>query len=153
MSAFTNAGAKDFEVKDGKLISALDQPVAIEFTQKWAQMVKEGGPGDWSNYTWYQAGADLGAEKAAMLYDADILGYFQNVEGGSAMSGNIAFAPPPALKDGEPLGSNEWIWQISMNKSSKNKTAAWLFMQYFTGPEHTLWAAINASVAMKPPGQ
>ena len=31
-----------------------------------------------------------------------------------------------------------------MNSTSKNKKAAWLFMQYFTGPEFTLWAALNA---------
>ena len=31
-----------------------------------------------------------------------------------------------------------------MNSSSKNKKAAWLFIQYFTGPEFELWAALNA---------
>jgi hypothetical protein len=33
--------------------------------------------------------------KAAILFDADILGYFQNVPGGSAQAGNIAYSPPP----------------------------------------------------------
>ena len=40
--------------------------------------------------------------------------------------------------------SNEWVWQLAMNSTSKNKKAAWLFIQYFTGPEFTLWAAVNA---------
>ncbi len=31
-----------------------------------------------------------------------------------------------------------------MNSASKNKKAAWLFIQYFTGPEFELWAALNA---------
>jgi multiple sugar transport system substrate-binding protein len=155
MTTFTNAGAKDFEIKDGKLVSALDQPLAIEITKKWAQLVKDGGPPAWSSYTWYQCGADFGAGKAAILFDADILGYFQNVvspdgKKGSDQAGNIAFAPPPVLKEGDPAGANEWIWQIAINKSSKQKKAAWLFMQYFTGKEHGTWAAINASVVDPP---
>jgi len=150
MTTFSNGGAKDFEIKDGKLVSALDQPLPIEITMKWAELVKDGGPPAWSNYTWYQCGADFGAGKAAMLYDADILGYFQNVPGGSAQTGNIAYAPGPVMKEGDPLGANEWIWQIAVNSSSKNKKAAWIFMQYFTGKEHGTWAAINASVVDPP---
>jgi hypothetical protein len=63
MTTFTNAGVKDFEIKDGKLVSALDQPLAIEITEKWAKLVKDGGPPAWSNYIWYQCGADFGAGK------------------------------------------------------------------------------------------
>ena len=144
MSTFCTAGAKDFVVKDGKLVSAVDSPEAIAVTGKFAQMVKEGGPPAWSNYTWYQCGADLGAGKAAILYDADIIGYFQNVPGSANQSGNIGFSPAPVFKAGDQPQSNEWVWQLAMNGSSKNKKAAWLFIQYFTGPEFELWAALNA---------
>jgi multiple sugar transport system substrate-binding protein len=144
MSSFKSAGAKDFVIEDGKLMSALGQPASVELTAKFADMIKKGGPPGWSNYTWYQCGADLGAGKAAILYDADINGYFQNVPGSTSQSGNIGFAPPPVSKAGEQPNSNEWVWQLAMNSSSKNKRAAWLFMQYFTGPEFTLWAALNA---------
>jgi multiple sugar transport system substrate-binding protein len=144
MSTFSTAGAKDFVVKDGKLVSALDSPEAIAVTKKFAEMIKDGGPPAWSNYTWYQCGADLGAGKAAILYDADINGYFQNVPGSTNQSGNIAFSPAPVFKSGDQPQSNEWVWQVAMNSSSNNKKAAWLFMQYFTGPEFELWAALNA---------
>lgn len=33
-----------------------------------------------------------------------------------------------------------------MNNSSLKKTAAWLFLQYFTGKEHMLWGAVHAKV-------
>src|SRR5260221_242830 len=122
----------------------------IAYNKKWAQLVKDAGPPAWSNYTWYQCGADFGAGKAAILFDADILGYFQNVPGGSAQAGNIAYSPPPVMKEGDPVGANEWIWQVAINKSSKSKKAAWLFVQYFTGKEHGTWAAINASVVDPP---
>ncbi len=144
MSSFTAAGAKDFVIEDGKLMSALGSPEAVEITAKFADMIKKGGPPGWSNYTWYQCGADLGAGKAAILYDADINGYFQNVPGSTSESGNIGFAPPPVAKAGEAPVSNEWVWQVAMNSTSKNKKAGWLFMQYVTGPEFTLWAALNA---------
>ena len=144
MSSFKSAGAKDFVIENGKLMSALGSPESVELTKKFAGMIKKGGPPGWSNYTWYQCGADLGAGKAAILYDADINGYFQNVAGSTSQSGNIGFAPPPTSKPGEKPVSNEWVWQLAMNSASKNKKAAWLFMQYFTGPEFTLWAAVNA---------
>lgn len=150
MTAFDAAGNKDFVIKDGKLVSGLDTPGSIEFTKKWAQMVREGGPPSWSTYTWYQSGSDLGAGKAAMLFDADILGYFQNVPGASKESGNIAWTTPPGpTADSKPT-ANEWIWGLGMNKSSKNKVAAWLFMQYFTSAPYQTQAAINDATVNPP---
>lgn len=146
MTAFSMHGAKDFEIQDGKLISKLDSPESIEITKKFAELVKKAGPKDWTNYTWYQVATDLGAGKAAMAFDADIIGFFQNQEGASKESGNIGWAPPPLTKDGATLGANEWIWSIAMNKSSQKKDAAWIFMQYFTSKEHMLWGATEANV-------
>jgi multiple sugar transport system substrate-binding protein len=146
MTSFRSAGAKDFVIEGGKLVSAVGSPAAIEITRKFAEMIKKGGPPGWSSYTWYQCGADLGAGKAAILYDADIIGYFQNAPGSTIESGNIGFAPPPVSKAGEQPLSNEWVWQLAMNSTSRNKKAAWLFMQYFTGPDFTLWAALNAKM-------
>ena len=152
MSVFTNAGAKDFEVKDGKLTSALDQADAISITKQYAEMIRDGGPPGWSNYTWYQCGADFGAGKAAMMLDADSLGYFTAAPGSSKESSNLAFAPIPVLKEGTEPTPNEWVWQLGMNSTSKNKKAAWIFIQYFTGPEHVKWAALNAKL-VDPPRQ
>jgi multiple sugar transport system substrate-binding protein len=146
MTAFSMNGAKDFEIQDGKLVSKLDSPESIDVTKKFAELVQKGGPKDWTNYTWYQVSTDIGAGKAAMAFDADIFSIFQGQKGASKEAGNLGIVPPPVLKEGEPVGANEWIWSIAMNKASKKKDAAWLFMQYFTGKEHTLWGAVNASV-------
>ena len=93
-------------------MSALGSPESVEVTKKFAEMIKKGGPPGWSNYTWYQCGADLGAGKAAILYDADINGYFQNVPGSTNQSGNIGFAPlqlPSQAKSRSPTsGSGNW---------------------------------------------
>ncbi len=146
MSVFTNAGAKDFEIKGGRLVSNLDQQNSIDITKQFAEMVRDGGPPGWSNYTWYQCGADFGAGKAAMLLDADSLGYFTAAPGSAKESSNLAFAPIPVAKEGMAPTPNEWVWQVGMNSTSKNKKAAWLFMQYFTGPEHVKWASMNAKL-------
>lgn len=146
MTAFSMSGAKDFEIQDGKLVSKVDSPEAIEITKKFAELVKKAGPKDWTNYTWYQASSDLGAGKAAIAFDADIFAIFQGSKGASKEAGNLGTAPPPIVKEGQAVGANEWIWSIAMNNASKKKDAAWLFMQYFTGKEHTLWGATQASV-------
>ncbi|NDL67690.1 ABC transporter substrate-binding protein [Anaerotalea alkaliphila] len=145
MTTYSNYGAVDFAVEDGKLVSKVNSPEAIEMTEMWVDLIKAGGSPSWSSYTWYQAGADFGAGKAAMLFDASCNGYFQNPDGASQEAGNLAWVSPPLPEGMTQINSNLWTWSLGMNEYSKNKTAAWLFMQYFTGPEYQLWAAINAS--------
>jgi multiple sugar transport system substrate-binding protein len=146
MTTFATWGAKDFEVEGDKLVSKVNSKESVEMTDMWLNLIKAGGSPTWSSYTWYQAGADLGAGKAAMLYDADCNGYFQNPEGASKEAGNIAWvkAPLPAGKD--KVSSNLWTWAMGMNSASKNKEAAWLFLQYFTSKDYSLWASVNAKV-------
>ncbi|WP_293910518.1 sugar ABC transporter substrate-binding protein [Deinococcus sp.] len=148
MTAFNAAGNRDFVVQGNKLVSGLDTPAAIAFTKTWADMIRDGGPPNWQNYTWYQASTDLGAGKAAMMFDADNAAFTQNVPGNSKEAGNIAWALPP-VGTGRPT-ANEWIWGIGMNAASQHKTAAWLFMQYFTSPSYQLQAALN-DATMNPP--
>ena len=122
MSLFATWGGKDFEIEDGKLVCKLDSEEAIAMTDYWVNLIKQAGPPQWSTYTWYQASADLGAGKAAMLFDATSAAYFQNVEGGSAESGNIAWStiPLPEGKTEADMKANVWIWSRAMNADSKN---------------------------------
>lgn len=150
MTTFANYGAKDYEIEDGKLVSKVNSPEAVKMTEDWIEMIETGGSPTWSNYTWYQAGADLGAGKAAMLFDADVVEYFQNPEGASQEAGNIAWVPAPLPEGQDSLNSNLWTWALSMNAESKNKVASWLFIQYFTGPEYQLWSVLEAD-AVNPP--
>ena len=78
MSLFSTWGAQDFAIEDGKLVCQLDSEEAIAMTDYWVNLIKAAGPPQWTNYTWYEASADLGAGKAAMLFDATSAGYFQN---------------------------------------------------------------------------
>ncbi len=152
MSLFATWGGQDFAIEDGSLVCKLDSKEAIEMTDYWVKLVKDAGPSQWTDYTWYQASSDLGAGKAAMMFDATSAAYFQNVEGASQESGNIAWStiPLPEGKTEADMKANVWVWAMAMNADSQNKDAAWLFLQYFTSPDYMLWSGTEGSCADTP---
>jgi multiple sugar transport system substrate-binding protein len=88
--------------------------------------------------------ADFGAGKAAMFFDASnavCQADLQNM----AEAGNIGYTTMPVAKAGDPFNSNYWIWSMAMNSYSKNKVAAWLFMQYFSSKEFLRFASVEAN--------
>lgn len=139
MTMYSSSGCKDY---DDKMHPQMNSACSVDMTTKWIDMVKNAGPEAWSTYTWYQVGSDFGAGKAATIFDADILGHFQNVPGGSSVSGKIAWAPGPRGPDGA-LRTNIWIWSLAMNAASKNKEPAWYFLQWATGKEFLRKGAIT----------
>jgi multiple sugar transport system substrate-binding protein len=140
MTAYNSAGASDY---DANMKPQMNSDVAVRFTEKWIEMVSEVGPPEWTSYTWYDVGQSLGAERSAMIYDADILGFFQNQEGASAASGDIAWAPYPPGLDGPATTPNMWTWALAMNANSKAKGPAWYWLQWATGKEFLTTAAVK----------
>lgn len=141
LSGYANFGQKDLNVSDdGKLSAAMNTDVSKSYHQQWVKMIQDSGAKDWATHTWYQVGTDLGAGKSAMIYDADILGYFMN-GGDNAMAGKLAYAPFAPNPEAEAPTPNIWIWSLAMSKFSKDKDAAWNFMQWASGPEHGLFGA------------
>lgn len=140
LSGYANFDQKDLNIDaDGKLTAAMNTDVSKDYHKKWVQMIQESGAPDWSTHTWYQVGTDVGAGKSAMMFDADILGYFMN--GGTAEAGNLAFSAFAANPAASAPTPNIWIWAMSMSSFSQNKDAAWYFLQWVTGPEHDLFGA------------
>ncbi|MCW6506817.1 ABC transporter substrate-binding protein [Lichenifustis flavocetrariae] len=140
LSGYTNFGQKDFTVADGKLTPAMNTRESKEFHRDWVRMIQQSGPRNWSTYTWYQVGADLGAGLSGLIYDADVIGYFAN-DIGNAEADNIgyhAFKPNPAAAAPTP---NVWIWSLAMSRFSKQKDAAWYWMQWASSLEHGLFGA------------
>ena len=141
LSGYANFGQKDLHVSpDGKLSAAMNTEVSKEYHRKWVEMIRNSGPETWSSYTWYQVGTDLGAGSSAMIYDADILGFFMN-GGDNAEAGNIAYAPFAANPAAEAPTPNVWIWSLAMSQHSRKKDATWYFLQWATGTEHALFGA------------
>jgi multiple sugar transport system substrate-binding protein len=146
ISLFENYGAVDFEVENGQLVSKVNSDHAITMTDLWVKLIKTGAPKEWESYTWYQATADFGAGRAAMLLDADLVAYFQRPQGISKEAENIAWTSMPMVYNKTAVSSHLWCWGLSINSSSVNKEAAWLFNQYFTSKEHLQWGAVNSMV-------
>ena len=140
MTMYSRLGLVDFETRADRLVPAMNTPEAVDFTQRWVDMIRDSGPAGWTSYTWYQASADLGAGKTGMLFDADTAAYFQNED--SRAAGNLAWHPGPA-GPGDSLDTNMWIWSLAMNAASTKKEAAWWFLQWATSKEHLRYAAIE----------
>jgi multiple sugar transport system substrate-binding protein len=140
LSGYANFGQKDFTVDGGKLKAAMNTKESKAYHRDWVKMIQESGPKNWSTYTWYQVGTDLGAGASGMIFDADILGYFMN-GGDNKEKGNIGFAPFAANPAAAAPTPNVWIWSLAMSNFSKQKDAAWMFIQWATSKEHDLFGA------------
>jgi multiple sugar transport system substrate-binding protein len=140
LSGYSNFGQRDFVMEEGKLMAAMATPESKAFHAQWVKMIQESGPKDWSTYTWYQVGTDLGAGASGMIFDADILGYFMNGEG-NAEAGNIAYSAFAANPEATEPTPNVWIWSLGMSSFSEQPEAAWTFMQWASGVEHDLFGA------------
>jgi multiple sugar transport system substrate-binding protein len=140
LSGYSNFGQRDFTVADGKLTAAMNTAESKAFHKQWVQMIQESGPKNWSTYTWYQVGTDLGAGASAMIFDADILGYFMN-GGDNKEKGNIGYAPFAADPKASAPTPNVWIWSLALSNFSGQKDAAWYFMQWASSVEHDLFGA------------
>ena len=90
LSGYANFGQKDLNVADGKLSAAMNTRRVQGLPQAVGQDDPGSGPKNWSTYTWYQVGTDLGAGASATIFDADILGYFMN-GGDNKEKGNLGF--------------------------------------------------------------
>ncbi len=140
LSAYSNFGQRDFTVAGGKLKAAMNTPASKAFHKLWVKLIQDSGPKNWSTYTWYQVGTDLGAGASAMIFDADILGYFMN-GGDNKEKTNIHYAPFAANPAASAPTPNVWIWSLAMSSFSKNKDAAWYFIQWASSVEHDLFGA------------
>ncbi len=152
MTAFVNYHAQDMVIENGKLVSKVNSPEAVKVTDLWLKMIAAAGPDDWRHYDWYRCSSDLGKRKAAAMFDADILGYFQNVPGASSQSGRLASALPLAPEGTKPedIKSNLWVWGLAINADSDHQDAAWLFIQYFTGKEFQTYSVLEGK-SINPP--
>ncbi|MDR0877046.1 MAG: sugar ABC transporter substrate-binding protein [Treponema sp.] len=142
MSVYKNFGATDFATEGGKLVSKVNSPASVAMNEFWVDLVRRGGSPQWSSTVWYMAMAEFGAGKAAMYFDAsngEIQVDFQSMK----EKGNIAFTVMPVAKAGDKINSNFWIWSMAMNSNSKNKGAAWLYLQYFSSKEFLRYASVE----------
>lgn len=120
---------------DRKGNPALDSPAAIQAFEAYGRMARLYGPPGGINMNWIQVGEYFAQGKAAMLLDINI--QFPRLNDPKAPAhGKIGVMPMPK----GPGGSRPFVagWGLSMNPKSKNKEAAWYFIQWATNKHNML---------------
>jgi multiple sugar transport system substrate-binding protein len=81
-----------------------------------------------------------------MFIDADHMAEaFENPDK-SQVVGKVGYAVPPEGPNGEPPKTNVWAWSIAMSAASKNKTAAWLWLQWASSKDILTRTAVKGNI-------
>lgn len=145
-------GGKDFAAEDGKLVSQVNSPEAVEMTDWYVKLIQQGGSPTWAKATWYDLVTDIGNGTAAMMIDSSSCCFTPCVPGASKEAENLVVTTIP-----RPDGAGEdddayqlWTWSLAMNSASEKKDASWLFLQYFTSSEFHVKAFEHAQTVNAP---
>lgn len=109
---------------------------AIAATEYYGRLLREYGPKSAPSNSWYESISIFMQGKAAMVYDASVFKpNYENPEK-SVIHDHVGYAVIPIGPAGAvPHVSN---WALTMYSNSRNKEAAWLFMQWATSKEMAL---------------
>ncbi|GAK56635.1 putative sugar ABC transporter, periplasmic component [Candidatus Vecturithrix granuli] len=123
-------GGFDF-INFGEMVSYVNTPKGHEVLDYYTSMVKQFAPPGSGNWTWGEIAVAFKTEQVAMTTGGNAsYAYLENPKE-SKVAGRVGYAPPPMAEGGkDPL----WVWGWGMNKDSKHKGAAWLFIQWATSP-------------------
>jgi len=124
--------------------AALDSPQTIAAVQKYADVLKVGGPEGISSWDWLEINSAMQQGRTAMMQDSsNAIPDLRNPDK-SKFADSIGVAPFTS-HDGLSI-PNVWHWVIGINANSANKEAAWLFLQWATSvPTSTLLSSAGAT--------
>ncbi|MEN6560792.1 MAG: sugar ABC transporter substrate-binding protein [Acidobacteriota bacterium] len=142
LTGYASYGCVDFD-ESGKC--RINAPRAVEFSRLWIKAIKESGPPDWPNTTWYDGKQKFCAGTFGMYPDCDFFAASYENPAGSSVVGKVGYAPPPAGPDGI-VKSNLWSWGLAVNAASPRKLASWLFMLWATSREQLLSTALHGNM-------
>ena len=114
----------------------------MKYTETWIDMVRESGPPNWASMQWYDAMEAFTAGQAGMIADADFFAANYEDPKKSKVAGKVGYALLPVGPGGKTY-SGLWTWALGISNATKNKDAAWLFVQWATAPRTLLNATVN----------
>jgi len=142
ISGIKSYGDGKWNELDESLNPALHDPRSVKFTQMWVDMVRESGPSDWASKTWYDTMEGFAAGQGGMIADADFFAANYEDPKKSRVAGKVGYALIPAGPAGKTY-SALWTWGLGISKATRNKEAAWLFLQWATAPRTLLNATVE----------
>jgi multiple sugar transport system substrate-binding protein len=142
MSGLKSATDGQWSEFDDKLNANFHDPRSVKFTEMWIAMVRESGPPNWANMQWYDAMEAFTAGQAGMIVDADFFAANYEDPKKSKVAGKVGYALIPSGPSGKPY-AGLWTWALGISKATKNKEAAWLFVQWATAQRTLLTATID----------
>lgn len=127
---------------DEKMNAQFHDPRVVKFSQMWTDMLRESGPANWANMTWYDGMETFAAGQAGMYPDCDFFAATYEDPKKSKVAGKVAYALLPPGPAGTTY-SGLFTWALGMSSATKNKGAAWYFIQWATSPRTLLNATVE----------
>lgn len=125
-------GLQVFDEDDKPLLAT---PEAIEMMDLYTSLLKQYAPPGVGNWTWYEITEAFAQDTVAMAYAGNAMwGLVEDPEK-SKVAGKVGYSTGP-LGEGGQIGL--WSWNYAINWKSKNKGAAWLFVQWATSHNELL---------------
>ena len=113
------------------MTSYVNTPAGRSVLEFYTSMIKKYGPPGTGNWSWPEIAQAFKSGDIAMTVAGNASYTFIEDPSKSEVAGKVGFAPPPMAPGGkDPL----WEWGWGINNSSKNKDAAWLFIEWATSP-------------------
>jgi multiple sugar transport system substrate-binding protein len=125
-------------VKDNK--AAFASPEAIAAVDMYGRLLSQGGPVGVGSYEWYQVLDDFLQGRTAMAIDSSNFATDISNPAKSHVASKAGFAAFPHLPGRGPVPFMSH-WQACINSKSRNKQAAFLFLQWATSKPTSLQAA------------
>jgi len=120
----------DFQFIDYEnMTTYVNTPRGKEVLTYYTSMIKNFAPPGSQNWQWPEIAQSFKTEQVCMTTGGNASSPYLEDPKESKVVGRVGYAPPPMVPGGkDPL----WVWGWAINKDSKNKGAAWLFVQWAT---------------------
>jgi ABC-type glycerol-3-phosphate transport system substrate-binding protein len=111
----------------------LDSQEAIKSVEFYSQILQKFGPPGVASWEWSKVLSAMQTGKIAITIDTPAFGISIENPEKSRTAGKWGYAPQPAGPAG--ITMDPYSWYVGINKNSKSKEAAWLFLTWMTSKE------------------
>ena len=135
---------------DSKWNATLNSPAVADAVNFYVNTIKASGEPGAGNYSFNECANSMEQSKSAMWYDATVGASVIDDPKTSKIAGKLGFAPAPVMKT--KAAGWLWTWSLALESASKNKKAAWTFMDWATSKTYIKYAGEQLGWASVPPG-